>query len=176
MIRPLEKQRDALTRAKSKLQTKRAKLSASKKCVEEAAKSLASAEKAFAVKLDDLNSIITVSYTPPSKLRKPENSKGYRSSSSRKTLVINLWQGFFKLLFPFRLNLNSEAWSSAKKIEFREQSLSLHWNSSSLDENFGVLLKKPENSSASHFFRYIFGLFLVKSTETWVWEQRLAWV
>ena len=91
MIRPFEKQRDALTRAKSKLQAKRAKLSASKKCVEEAAKSLASAEKAFAVKLDDLNSIITVSYTTPtSKLRKPENSKGYRSSSSRKTLVINL--------------------------------------------------------------------------------------
>ena len=67
---------------------------------------------------------------------------------------------FLKVLFPFRLNLNSEAWSSAKKIEFREQSLSLH---SSLDENFGVLLKKPENSCASPFFRNIFGLFLVKS-------------
>ena len=87
MTLPLEKQRDALTRAKSKLQAKRAKLSASKKCVEEAAKSLASAEKAFAVKLDDLNSIITVSYTTPtSKLLKPENSKGTGLARPEKLL------------------------------------------------------------------------------------------
>ena len=65
-------------------------------------------------------------------------------------------------LFPFRL-IKFRNLEVGKKIEFREQSLSLHWNSFSLDENFGVLLKKPENSCASPFFRNIFGLFLVKS-------------
>ena len=87
-----------MTRAKSKLQAKRAKLSASKKCVEEAAKSLASAEKAFAVKLDDLNSIMTVSHTYL--LTPPQNWSKYNKSLFKEDMVYMNLENNWSLATP----------------------------------------------------------------------------
>ena len=57
----LDSQRDGLSRAKAKVMAKRGKVAKSRKTVECAAKSLASAEKSFAKKLDEFNSIFDVS-------------------------------------------------------------------------------------------------------------------
>ena len=57
----LHSQKETLVRAKAKLRAKKGKLLQSRKTVENAAKSLTSAEKTFSRKLDDLNSIFAVS-------------------------------------------------------------------------------------------------------------------
>ena len=57
----LNSQKETFNRAKVKLRVKKDKVMQTRKTVESAAKSLASAERSFERKLDDLNSIFAVS-------------------------------------------------------------------------------------------------------------------